>query len=515
MTTDPESDDARSPSSVESTMEHAGGSVAVDTGPDRSIGRNIGALMSSQLVTWTLSTMLIWLIPRYLGADGLGSLQLANSIWAIAVVFATFGTSTLLAVEIARQRATFRSLLANSVRLRLIIMAAIVPIVAAVLAVGPYDRETMEVAAIVGLGALFTLYVTASESALYGLQEMGVTSSIRVATKVYVVLATLAVLLLGGRLIPVALVNTSAIVLTAVMFARIIGKRTSHLDTPSPLVRRTLVVASLPFLAAEATRVVYQQIDTVVMSLLVDREALGFYAAADAIFGSLLFVPVIVTTALFPAIADLHQRSPEDVAPMLRRAFNTLLLVSVPIGLGTIVVAPALIDLVLKPEFEPTASVLAVYGVVVLLSSQTILLGRFALATGRAKFWSALMIGATVLTVPLDIVLVPWTDRRFDNGAIGGALAYVVTEGLLIVVGVATIGAGLLTRGTLARIVRCTIAGALMLAVAWPLRDEFFVIPGVVSVLTYLVAILALRTLSAEERQHVQRAFSRIRKGRS
>lgn len=486
--------------------------AVVDNGPTRSVTRNIGALVSSQLVTWTLSTLMIWLVPRYLGAAGLGSLQLANSIWAIAVVFATFGTSTLLTVEIARHRSTVGSLLANSIRLRLTIFSVIVPIVAAVLLIGPYNRATIEVTAIVGIGALFSLYVTASESSLYGLQEMGLTSSVRVITKIYVVLATLAVLLLGGRLIPVAIVNTTAVALTAAMFARLIRKRTGHLNAVSSLSGRTLVVASVPFLAAEATRVIYQQIDTVVMSLLVDREALGFYAAADSVFGSLLFVPVIVTTAMFPAIADLHERSPADVAPLLSRSFNTLLLVSVPIGLGTIIVAPSLVDLVLKPEFEPTASVLAVYGVVVLLSSQTILLGRFALATGRAKFWSMLMIGATVLTIPLDLVLVPWTDRRFDNGAIGGALAYVVTEGLLIVVGMATIGSGMLTRETIARIGRCTVAGALMLAVAWPFRGDFFAIPGAIGVLAYGATILVLRTLSDEERNTVQRGISRARK---
>jgi hypothetical protein len=49
---------------------------------------------------------------------------------------------------------------------------------------------------------------------------------------------------------------------------------------------------------------------------------------------------VIVATAMFPAIADLHQRSPDDVESFLRRAFTGLLIVAVPIGLGTIIVAP-------------------------------------------------------------------------------------------------------------------------------------------------------------------------------
>ena len=222
----------------------------------------------------------------------------------------------------------------------------------------------------------------------------------------------------------------------------------------------------------------------------------------------------IATTAMFPAIAHLHEHAPEQVGPMLRRSFNTLLLVSVPIGVGTIVVAPSFIELLYGQAFDGAAPVLAVYGVVVMLSSQTILLGRFALATGRAKFWSSSMMIVTALSIPLDIVLVPWTDRTFDNGAIGGALAYVVTEGLLIVVGLATFGRSILGGATARRVVRCGVAAAAMLAVSWPFRDEFFMIPGAIAVLAYLAIIIGLRTLQPHEREYVARGRARLARSR-
>lgn len=200
---------------------------------------------------------------------------------------------------------------------------------------------------------------------------------------------------------------------------------------------------------------------------------------------------------------------------MLRRSFNTLLLAAVPIGIGTIVVAPSFVRFLYGPDFAESAPVLAVYGVVVILSSQTILLGRFALATDRVRFWSSLMVVVTVLSVPLDYVLVPWTDREFDNGAIGGALAYVVTETLLIVIGIWKVAPGLLSRVTWMRIGRCAIAGAAMLLVSWPVRDRFFVIPGLVSVIVYVVVILALRTLNDSERVLLQRARAQLPRRRS
>jgi O-antigen/teichoic acid export membrane protein len=484
-------------------------------GAQRSVGRNMGALMSSQVVTWTLATLLVWLVPRYLGATAFGEIGLASSIWLIAGVLVMFGTTTLLTVEIARHRETSLALVNRVLRVRLVLFLVAVPIVAAVMVIGPYPRSTIEVTALIGVGTIFSLFVTAYGGALYGLQEMGHTARVDVITKVAVTIGTVGVLLLGGRLIPVAIVSVASVLLAAAMTGRIFHRVAADYTEPSRFAGRALLAVSAAFLVAEAARVIYQQIDTVVMSLLVDREAIGWYNAADTLFGSLLFVPVIVSTALFPAIAELHERSPHEVGAMLRRSFNTLLLAAVPIGLGTIVVAPSFVRFLYGPGFAESAPVLAVYGVVVILSSQTILLGRFALATDRVRFWSSLMVVVTVLSVPLDFVLVPWTDREFSNGAIGGALAYVVTETLLIAIGIWKLAPGLLDRVTWMRIARLTIAGAAMLAVSWPVRDQFFLIPGIVSMVVYVVVIVALRTLDPSEKVLLQRARAQLPRRRS
>lgn len=483
-----------------------------DVGPTRSIGRNIGALLSSQVVTWTLATVLVWVVPKYLGPDAFGLLALAQSIWGIAAVFASFGTTTMLIVEVAQNRTTARTLVRNVQRVRLVLFALACPFVGATLLFGPYGRSTAEVTAIVGIGTALALMSSAYESGLNGLQEMGHTARIQVTSKAILTIGTLVALALGGRLLVIAGIGVGAVAVTTALFNRAFRHEAGHLTDPSDVAGRALLGVSLPFLLAEATRVVYQQIDTVVISLLVDSEAVGFYGTADILFGSLLFVPVIVTTAMFPAIADLHKRAPEEVPALLRRAFNTLLLVAVPLGVGTIVIAPSFVDVLYGSEFSETAGVLAVFGVVVVLSSQTILLGRFALATGKVRFWSTIMVAVTILSVPLDYVLVPWADRRYDNAAVGGALAYVVTECILISVGLATFGRGVFTRTTAARLVRCGVGAAAMAGAAWPLRDRLFILPGATAAIVYIVVVFALRTLNEEERALVSKGFGVLRR---
>jgi hypothetical protein len=109
------------------------------------------------------------------------------------------------------------------------------------------------------------------------------------------------------------------------------------------------------------------------------------------------------------------------------------------------------------------------------------------------------MIVATIATIPLDLILVPWTDKRFDNGAIGGALAYVVTEGFVLTVALVFIAPQLLRLPSTLRLARTVLAGAGMFAAIWPLRDTFILIPIAVGAVVYLVGIAVLRVLGARD----------------
>ena len=103
--------------------------IDIDERPTRSVGRNIAALMASQSVTWVLATVVLWLIPHYLDADSLGQLRIANSFWEIGAVIASFGTATLLTVEVARNRPAVSDLVRRVLHLRFALFVVVTPII--------------------------------------------------------------------------------------------------------------------------------------------------------------------------------------------------------------------------------------------------------------------------------------------------------------------------------------------------------------------------------------------------
>ena len=79
------------------------------------------------------------------------------------------------------------------------------------------------------------------------------------------------------------------------------------------------------------------------------------------------------------------------------------------------------------------------------------------------------MILGVVLTLPLDVVFIPWAEDHYDNGAIGGALSYVATEVMMLVAALWKLAPGLVSKRTLVRFVKTVVAGGAMFAACWPL----------------------------------------------
>ncbi len=487
-----------------------GAEATTDDQQRRSIVQNATDLMSSQAITWVLATVLTIVQPRFLGPEGQGQLRLAYSVWLIVDVLVALGTSTSLTLAVAKDRERGLAMVRPILTIRAIGYVFSWAVVAGYLAVSNADSTQVAVIILIGVVSMFGSVAGTARSALLGLEHMRYPAMADVLTKVVAVVAVVTVLIAGGDVVLVAAVSVVASLLNAVLMVRFL-RRFPRPDWHQTM--RYVIGVSAALMVADAALILYQQVDTVVMSLLVGDEALGWYATADQLFGSLLFVPTILVTTLFPVFGRLHQEDPGRLRHVISRAMASVLLVTVPIGLGAVAVGPPLARFLFGDEFEGAGEVLMVLGVVLIITSETILVGRYAIATGHQRLWNAVMVGAVVMTIPLDIALVPWTDDRFGNGAIGGALAYVVTESLMLTIGLVKFGPQVLSSAIVSRIGRTFAAGLVMLGAVWPLRDEPLIVPLAVGGIVYVVAVVVVRALGPEERRAIER-FAAVARSR-
>ena len=476
-----------------------------------SVGRNVAALLSSQVLTWGIALVVATLQPRLLGPEGVGQLSLAWSIWAMASVIISFGGSKVITLDTARGSES-EGLVGRMLGLQSLLYLASIPVVGLIVLFAGYSARTAVVILLIGFTVPFALVSAGSASVFYGLERMGTPARIDVIGRLVGAAVAIGTLLITDSVIWMALASIFNAVLHATLMLRALHKGTRFRLRPRFVGLAAVAGLGAAFVVINASLVIYQSIDTVVISLLMDPEQLGWYSAADGLFGTMLFVPTIVTSALLPVMARLGRGDDEAARSLVRRSLRLVILVAVPVGLGVTAIATPVCVLLFGSSFEPSGQVLAVYGLVLVITAPSIVLGQYAAAIHRQKLWAAVMVAAIVMTIPLDLVFIPWANSMFDNGAVGGAMSYLVTETFIFTMAVWKITPGVVDRPVVRRCVLAGAAGIVMLAAVWPFRDLFLAVPILIGAVVYTAAVWFGPVLDGDERSMVRRALHSARR---
>ena len=140
--------------------------------PARTIARNFGVLMGSQLVTWSLTLLLTVFLSRYLGASSIGKFYLADSLWAIIAMLMSFGMDTLIVKEVARKPTRTIELFGTTVVLRCLLGIVGFGITVCWVHLVGYTSETLYVVYIIGLASFITQLGEACRAIFQGLERM-------------------------------------------------------------------------------------------------------------------------------------------------------------------------------------------------------------------------------------------------------------------------------------------------------------------------------------------------------
>jgi O-antigen/teichoic acid export membrane protein len=469
------------------------------TSSGRTILKNAGFLMMSQVLTWGMSLGLTIFMARALGPTGIGQLQLSDSLWGILAVVVTFGMDIVLTKEIARHPERAGQLVGTMLVLELLLYIAAFGLLTMFLSRVNYPADTVQVIYIIGISSLIAQLEGAFAAVLQGLERMEFMSLGAIAGKASYTILVAILLWLGFGVKAVASVSLfGPLSLITVEWISISRFHPIQLGFSWDLAR-WLLKASLPFFLSGIFLVMYMNLDVVFISLFANETVVGWYSAAQRLVGTMMFLPVIFEQALFPAVARLHAASSADLSQLIRRGLNWLMAIGVPLGLGIVIVARPAIDVLYGDKFRPSADVLSLMGLVLIFIYLNVLLGKFLVATDRQNWWTATMAVGVAITVVLDFVLIPWCQRALGNGALGGAMSYFVTEMAMTLVALRLLPKGLLVKADLWQAGRVLLAGGLMAAVVWLCRELPLAVQIAVGAAVYLPLAWVLRVIPQDE----------------
>lgn len=482
-------------------------------GNGRSLARNFSVLMGSQVSTFLITIAATVIIPRYLGAEVIGQLQLAAAIWAMGVAIIGFGMDLAITKAVARDPKRIGHLWATGIVARLIIAIPVSLVLFSYAFLVGYDDQVLTLLVIFGVASIVQSAADVSLAALMGLEQMGAVSASAVIARTLAVVGAIALLLMGFGVYAVAIVTGAGSLVSLVLLASALRKFWREIGAGIDVrVERSGVIALLresqPYFWVHFFMIAYQQVDIVVISLVVeDGDVLGWYSVYDRLAGTLMFVPTVFIAVIYPSLSRLYgnpdaaNRETHNV--LTARTFKLMLVLSVPSGFALAVIARPLIELVYGDEFSNASEVVAIGGVVISLTYLTTIFAMFLISMDKEKSVTIFIALGAILTIPLDMYLVPFFQAQIDNGAVGGVVAYAITESVILTGVLYLMPKGALGPSALAFSIRVVAAGAIMAAAMYPLRQQFLPIPIAVGAVVFVLAAALLRLTTAEDRQLV------------
>jgi O-antigen/teichoic acid export membrane protein len=455
---------------------------------------------------WTL------IVPRALGPVGLGIVVSAQSVAGILGVVLGLGTRQYLVREMVLHPEHGSKLVGTAFVLRLML----VPVVglAAVLwaYVAHYSHEATVVLYLITAMTIFTLLSEPMQAGFQAIERMKYLAFADIVNKTAQSVIGIVLVIIGFRAVGIA--ASMAVIAGVLVVLNVIWlRRFVSIDLrTSGRMLGSMTKQSISFWAFGLFSFVYLWIDTIMLTLMTPEHVVGWYGSTTQILQTLMFLPVLVSTAWLPRLVSAAAESRHKLLTLARTPVELVLLISIPIAAVTALIARPLIHVVYGPAFAHATPVLMLLALCIPPLYLNIMLANILLAEKRQTVWAIVMAGAAVVNPLLNLVLIPATQSQFHNGAIGAAISLVLTEVIMDGVGMVLVGRRVFTSSSFRRCTLATLACAGMWGAAYaaaPLGTMPSLLAGG---LVLILLIIVLRIPNSEERALIRSGLTRLQR---
>jgi len=404
-------------------------------GLTRKVAYNTGALIFGRVLNTAISLIIVALLTRYLGVAGFGQYTTVFAFVGIFNTLADFGFMLVLLRELGAGKMSEEKAVANVLSIR---TAFAVVVYALCFGIGWLMHYPLEVHLGIGVIAIAMFFNSVQGTVIAVLQarlqaQKAVVGD--VIGRLVVLLSTYLLFLAHAQLVAllVAYAIGSAVdmVIKSYYANKLIPLRLGF----DVKYWRYLWGQSWPIGLAGILALVYFKVDSVMLSVMKTPTDIGIYGASYKIFEVVLALSALYMGVVFPIMSRYHvQKDTTGFSNGMQKSFDFLVLLSLPILVSCLAIAPAIIHIVAGEDFvtastlnignlkATTPLVLQILCFTIPLSYLTNLFNNMIIGVGRQKVLIIPNLLFLALNVGLNLLLIP----RYSY--IGSAVATVLTE---------------------------------------------------------------------------------------
>jgi O-antigen/teichoic acid export membrane protein len=489
----------------------AGASASVQlagSGTRSRLIRNLGFLAGGQLATWSLSLLYTVFVPRALGPGRIGQLTIAYAVTGIVGVAASLGITTLMVKEIARDHQKAPSLVGTALLVR---MGFVLPSVAAVglyVYLGHFSADQTSLLWLATASMIVALFVGPFQAAFQGFERMEYLTYTDILNKAVLSVASIALVLMGFGVHALVAVGLAMGVVALALNAWWSRGKFAIDWKPDGERIRSMIVGSLPYWTTGIVLTFYMWIDSLMLSVMSTDVVVGWYSVPTRVFTTLLFIPVILGTAMLPRLSSAFRDGIDSLRRAAKPALELALVLSLPVAIGAALVARPLIADIWGPKFAPSTWVLVILALTLPPTYFNIMANQVLIAVNRQVAWTKVMVAAAVINPVLNLFLIRYFQATQHNGAIGAALSLMATE-IGMALAALVLMQAMLDGGSVLRLLRAVAATAGMAGVVWALSGYGLIVETVAGMFAFAALAVGFRLLTTEEFAMLRRTAAR------
>jgi O-antigen/teichoic acid export membrane protein len=390
---------------------------------------NTGLLFSGNAISAVISFIITVYIARVLSISDFGSYITVISFVSLFGIFTDFGINTVIIREGAKKPEDTHTLISSTMGLKLLMSLATMAAVIVFALLTPYALEIkvlivlMSVTLVMGgIGSLF--------SAVFCIyQDMQYIAIVQIAERI--TFATLAfIFLIAGLDVP-GVILAIVIAAFASLMLNFVNSRRIHYFKLNfrPVFNRAILTPALWFGLAGVLGLIWQQIDTIMISLLSNFTQVGLYTPALNYIGIGDMAVVALTGAFFPIICRAAHEG-----RISRKAYSKYLAYFAIAGLAavavTYVIGGQVTIFVFGPKFAQSVVFINVLIIGYAINLLTIPTSLLLDATDNQKVHVLNATYMSAVSIGLNWVLIP------TIGALGAAYSTAIAQSLGAVLGI-------------------------------------------------------------------------------
>jgi O-antigen/teichoic acid export membrane protein len=465
--------------------------------------RNTVLVLAAKVVARLIALVTVIATLKWLMPAPYGTFTTLINYTAIVSVVLDLGFNVLYVREGARHPADIQRYLRNVMSLRLLMAVGGFVVLAIALAIAGLSSLLVPGFLLMVL----TSYSTLLRNTLYAVQRLAYEAVAVVLESIVLLALVLIGIKIGAGVTYFVWAYAAQYAFSCAYFAVVLWWQKIAVVgwKLEPQLVREWFFQGLPFALTFVLTILYFKIDQPLVYAIRPHAEAGWYAAAYKPFEALLFIPMTLLSVVFPVLSVYFRERPQELTDAVSRFFKALLVIGWPIAVGLFVLAHPLTTMFLYPQSEPALRILAVALAIGFVNNAFI--GALSASDRQLSFtWAAGW--SLVANLALNLILIPFF------GYIGASWATVLTE---VVLGVA---GWILTRRHIGQVPvlkltwRPVLAGLVMGAVLFPLRNSDgvqIIIPIVVGAAVYAGAALLLRAVTSDEIAFARRALALAR----